>query len=190
MSIDVIGLERNGYSFTHGVCQTGLIDTVQKLGPIRVDQRSPDPVRDIRPQPISLAKTNTLSSRYGTEAFPFHTDTAHWDQPARFLALYCVNPGAGKRPTLLQDSYGWRFDEHAEDLACRALWKTGHVQPRLCTVAERSKRGRAIRAHALAIDLPPVANGHHQHRESIVLDGGDDADVADAITPQPFVVAG
>jgi L-asparagine oxygenase len=92
MSLDNGALERDGYSFEHGVCQADLMDTVQQLGGIRVDRRSPDPVRDIRTQPIHSAKENTLSSRYGTDAFPFHTDTAHWDQPARYLALYCVDP--------------------------------------------------------------------------------------------------
>jgi L-asparagine oxygenase len=122
-----------------------LIYIVQQLGPIRVDPRSPYPVRDIRPQPVQSAKINTLSSRYGTDAFPFHTDTAHWEQPARYLALYCVDPGEGKRPTLLQDSRAWEFDDLEEDLACGALWKTGHVRPRLCMIAERTEGCLAVR---------------------------------------------
>jgi L-asparagine oxygenase len=100
MSLDARVLKRDGYSFVRGVRETDAIHIVQQLGPLRVDPRSPEPVRDIRPQPVQLAKENTLSSRYGTEAFPFHTDTAHWDRPARYLALYCVDPGEGKRPTL------------------------------------------------------------------------------------------
>jgi L-asparagine oxygenase len=145
MSLDVSGLEREGYSFTRSVCQADLIDLVQKLGPIRMDRRSPDPIRDIRPQSIRSAKKNTLSSRYGTDAFPFHTDTAHWEEPAYYLALYCVDPGQGKRPTLLQDSRAWRLDDAEKDLACRALWKTGHVGPRLCMLAERKQGRLAIR---------------------------------------------
>jgi hypothetical protein len=34
-----------------------------------------------------------------------------------------------------------------------------------------------------------VSDGHHQHHEPIVLDGGDDAVIADAVAPQPFAVA-
>ncbi len=145
MCLDLMGLERDGFVFVGGVCETDLVNIVQQLGPIRVDPRSPDPVRDIRPQPIQSAKKNTLSSRYGTNAFPFHTDTAHWDQPARYLVLYCVEPGAGKRPTLVQDSRAWGLDETEEDLACRALWRTGHVRPRLCMLAESREHGLAIR---------------------------------------------
>jgi alpha-ketoglutarate-dependent taurine dioxygenase len=145
MFLDISELEREGFLFTHGICEIDLIDIAQQLGPIRVDPRSPDPVRDIRPQPVRSAKKNTLSSRYGTDAFPFHTDTAHWDQPARYLVLYCVHPGEGSRPTLLQDSRAWQLDDAQKDMACRALWKTGHVRPRLCVLAERTERGLSVR---------------------------------------------
>lgn len=145
MSLDARGLERVGYSFVRGVRDTDLIHAVQQLGTLRVDPRSPEPVREIRPQAVQFAKENTLSSRYGTDAFPFHTDTAHWDRPARYLALYCVDPGEGKRPTLIQDSRLWRLDEVERDLACRALWKTGHLRPRLCMLAECTEGELAIR---------------------------------------------
>jgi L-asparagine oxygenase len=145
MTLDVNELQRVGYSFTGGVCQTDLIEIVQHLGSIRVDRRSPEPVRDIRPQPVHSAKQNTLSSRYGTTAFPFHTDTAHWDQPARYLALYCFDPGEGRRPTLLQDSHAWQLDGAEKELACRALWRTGHVRARLCMLAQRTADCLAIR---------------------------------------------
>ena len=145
MSVDIEALERQGYSFTRGACETDLIDIVRPLGKVRVDPRSPEPVRDISPQPIGTAKENTLSSRYGTDAFPFHTDTAHWDCPARYLVLYCVNPGEGRRPTLLQDSRAWQLNNFGDDLACRALWKTGHLRPKLCTLAAREGNGLAVR---------------------------------------------
>jgi L-asparagine oxygenase len=145
MSIDVSQLKSNGFALARGVRQADLIEIVEHLGNVRVDPRSPIPVRDIRPQPPSLAKANTLSSRYGTDAFPFHTDTAHWDEPARYLALFCIDPGEGERATLLQDSREWQLQDDEIELACRALWKTGHVRPRLCMLAERSAHGIAVR---------------------------------------------
>jgi L-asparagine oxygenase len=48
---------------------------------------------------ISKSK-NTLTTRYGFGAFPFHTDTAYWEKPAKYIALYCKNEGDGNRPTL------------------------------------------------------------------------------------------
>jgi len=145
VSVNFDQLERAGYSFTEGVVAGDLINIAQLLGPIRVDRRSPEPVRDIRPQPAHSAKQNTLSSRYGIDAFPFHTDAAHWDQPARYLAMYCVDPGEGRRPTLLQDSRAWQLDDVEMELACRALWATGHVRPRICMLAERIADRLAIR---------------------------------------------
>lgn len=145
MLIDVSQLKSNGFAFERGVKESDLLEAVQPLGNIRVDPRSPVPVRDIRPQAPNSAKANTLSSRYGTDAFPFHTDTAHWDQPARYLVLFCVDPGEGKRDTLLQDSRAWQLEDDEIDLACRALWKTGHVRPRLCMLAQRTADGPAMR---------------------------------------------
>ena len=70
-----------------GVRETDLIEIVQHLGNVRVDPRSPIPVRYISPQHPRSAKVNTLSSRYGTDAFPFHTDTAHWDREHGFRMI-------------------------------------------------------------------------------------------------------
>ena len=50
--------------------------------------------------------SGTLSSMHGAEAFPFHTETAHWRDPVDWVILRCVNPGSGSRPTLLIDGWG------------------------------------------------------------------------------------
>jgi L-asparagine oxygenase len=138
-------LQRDGLSFTGGVSQLCLAALIEQLGPISVDPRNPEQVRDIRPQSIEDANKNTLSSRYGTDEFPFHTDCAHWHKPARYLVLYCVCPGSGNRPTLLKDSHAWELSDSEGDLACRALWRTGHVRPQICTVANRADGRLAVR---------------------------------------------
>jgi L-asparagine oxygenase len=138
-------LQGDGYSFTRKISQPRLAELIQHLGPIRVDPRNPDQIRDIRPQATEEANSNTLSSRYGTEEFPFHTDCAHWHKPARYLVLYCVCPGSGDRPTLLKDSHTWKLNDAEEDLTCRALWRTGHVRPQICTVANRTDGRLAVR---------------------------------------------
>lgn len=145
MNLDEIGLRRDGYFFGAGFSEEDLKAVISRLGHVRVDDRSPDPVREISPQSIDLAKTNTLSSRYGAGQFPFHTDAAHWEKPARYLVLYCVNPGGGARPTLLQDSNKWHFSDAEIDLACRAIWRTGHIRTRLCMFAEFRGGELAIR---------------------------------------------
>jgi L-asparagine oxygenase len=146
MTLDFGTLERDGFCVASGISGREVLDFVQHhLGPIRVDPRNPEPVRDIRPQTAHVAKSNTLSSRYGVGSFPFHTDTAHWEHPARYLVLFCVSPGEGGRPTLLQDSRSWRFDDAEEDLACQALWAIGHRRPRLSSIAVCSRGQLAIR---------------------------------------------
>ncbi|MBR0754955.1 TauD/TfdA family dioxygenase [Bradyrhizobium jicamae] len=145
MILDLSQLKREGYLLLSEVDEGDLAGTAQELGPLRVDPRSPEPIRDIRPQDLESAKQNTLSSRYGTGAFPFHTDAAHWDHPAQYLGLYCVDPGEGRRATMLIDSRVWALDDDEQDLACRALWATGHVRPRLCTFAKETGSGLEIR---------------------------------------------
>lgn len=57
-------------------------------------------VKTLRVSPSGEAKSNTLSERFGTGAFPFHTDTAFWPRPARLVLLRAVG-GDLRRPTML-----------------------------------------------------------------------------------------
>lgn len=143
MTLDFSALDRDGFCTALGVRDIDLLRLIEPLGRVRVDPRNPEPVRDIQPQQADAAKPNTLSSRYGTGGFPFHTDTAHWDRPARYLLLYCVSPGDGMRPTRLQDSRAWQLTDQEMDLACRALWAVGHRRVRLAHLAVRV-RGRLL----------------------------------------------
>jgi len=97
-------LQRNGFVVLHRFDAKELLNIASEFGQIDLDSRDQIPVKDIRPQPRTEARANTLSSRYGTESFPFHTETAYLPSPSRMLLLFCVDPGAGTRPTLLLDS--------------------------------------------------------------------------------------
>lgn len=145
MTLDLGALDSEGFCLARDVGETDLLRFVEPLGCIRVDPRSPEPVRDIQPQQAGAAKPNTLSSRYGAGGFPFHTDTAHWERPARYLLLYCVSPGEGMRPTRLQDSRAWKLTDEETGLACRALWAVGHRRARLAHLAVRSGDRLSIR---------------------------------------------
>lgn len=63
----------------------------------------------------------------------------------------------------------------------------GVGDPHRLMVREWFERMRACGPDARAlrspIHLPPVPHRHHQNHEPVVLDGGDDAVVADAIAP-------
>jgi hypothetical protein len=134
-----------GYFVAENVSHATLLEVSKLLGEIRTDARSPEPVRDIRPQTIDEAKENTLSSRYGIGSFPFHTDVAYWQRPARFVLLYCGNPGSGARPTYLQDAKSWKWTGDTEKAAIREVWKVGLARPYLCTMATRVAEDVAIR---------------------------------------------
>lgn len=57
----------------------------------------------LRPKTRETATPNSMSASYGLDALPFHTDTAHWASPARFVVLRArSNPGSV--PTRLLDS--------------------------------------------------------------------------------------
>lgn len=126
-------VESEGYALGQGVDWQRLPSFALSLGEIRTDPRSSEPIRDIRPQGRAEAKANTLSSRYGTDCFPFHTDVAHWSNPARWVILYCKHPGAGGRPTHLQDFRSWSFDSEARRAVLQEVWRIGLARPVLGT---------------------------------------------------------
>jgi len=78
-----------------------LLSLLAALGPVSTTKRNPEPIRRISPVSVQEAPPNTLSSRFGTSAFPFHTDGAHWCRPPTFLSLYCDSAGETQRPTYL-----------------------------------------------------------------------------------------
>lgn len=74
----------------------------RKLGNI-VPGRTRGLVEQVVPQTEDLAKVGSLSSVYGLNPLPLHTDTAHWPVPCRYLVIGCVEPGPAPAPTVLLD---------------------------------------------------------------------------------------
>ena len=73
------------------------------------------PMIDVLTPSVSAhARPGSLSSKYGTGGFPFHTETAHWRRPVDWVILRCVGPGAGDRVTELVD--GWGLDLRDREL--------------------------------------------------------------------------
>lgn len=128
-------LRDQGYVIVPDIALDDALKAAHNLGDVTVDKRNPYPVRRISPQSIPVAKENTLSSRYGSGRFPFHTDAAHWRHPPEFVCLYCEEPGSGSRPTELIDTSIWRIEHGLRVLLLSSIWKTGYVRPWLCTVA-------------------------------------------------------
>lgn len=58
-------------------------------------------IEALTPTLVDNARPASLSQIYGKGAFPWHTDTAHWSNPARYLILGCSDIGAANVPTLV-----------------------------------------------------------------------------------------
>ena len=101
------------------------------------ESRDPAIVRMLSPQVPSEALTNTLSSRYGMGPFPFHTESAYWRHPSRFVVLYCVHPGSGERPTLLKDSAEWDLSSRKLQILTHGAWKSGGSRRFVCAIGSR-----------------------------------------------------
>jgi len=140
-----------GYAILNAVEVESVLEIAQMLGRVTVDPRSPEPMRRISPQHLSIAEPNTLSSRYGDGPFPFHTDVAHWCEPAEYLILYCENPGSGDRPTYLIDSRDWPCPPTLRQAFTTEVWKAGLLYPRLCTLAVESEGRLRIRYDAACV---------------------------------------
>lgn len=138
-------LSIQGYAVFQDKSMPAVLEVATSLGVPQVERRDPRVYRVISPTPVASAKPNTLSSRYGTGPFPFHSDTAYWVRPARYLLLHCLSPGASRRPTLLLDSSEWRLSPSESQLLQRGLWIAGDKRPFLSTILQSTKRGLLLR---------------------------------------------
>jgi len=65
----------------------------------------------IQPRARADAHPRSLSSRYGLDALPFHTELSHRTKPCRYLLLACIDPGYPTAATLLLDWRSLRFSK-------------------------------------------------------------------------------
>lgn len=75
----------------------------------------------VTPTPTKDARPGTMSSTFGTGAFPLHTDTAHWSTPARYVILRSIGV-SHERPTLLARSELLWSTPKNKSLAQRSIW--------------------------------------------------------------------
>ncbi|MFN3191264.1 MAG: TauD/TfdA family dioxygenase [Aureliella sp.] len=90
------------------VSSENLLELAGRFGSVVPSRSNGEPVDELTIRNCDAGRESSLTASYGEGAFPFHTDTAYWTTPARFIALQCVVPG---RATLLFDSRTWALDE-------------------------------------------------------------------------------
>jgi alpha-ketoglutarate-dependent taurine dioxygenase len=122
-----------------------LLAIASQVGPVTSDPRQQDRIKALRPQSQFQAPTNSLSSRHGTGAFPFHTDCAHWRTPPEHVLLYCCAPGRGRRATLILETSALALTDAARRALRDGVWRTAHRRPFLTSILEGRVEGDAWR---------------------------------------------
>lgn len=79
----------------------------------------------IRPMTREEASPSSLSASFGLSDFPLHCDAAHWQIPARYLALKCLDPGREPTGTKLLDTHAMTLSAAARSLARSAVSSSG-----------------------------------------------------------------
>ncbi|WP_397458324.1 hypothetical protein AB3464_26550 [Pseudomonas asplenii] len=78
-------------------------------------------IQKITPRTKDKLQTNTYSGNFGLDAFPLHTDLAHWSTPPHYVILRCIQP-AEEVKTLLLDFKKILSPEDSSTLS-RALFR-------------------------------------------------------------------
>jgi Taurine catabolism dioxygenase TauD, TfdA family len=107
-------------------------------------------ISELRPTRSSSQQTETFSSVFGLGEFPFHTDTAHWPVPARFVILRDVGR-RHDRPTFVLPLRMFLTVCDTKDLVA-SVWKTtGPMGSFLCSIVNFSNENPAVRYDPLCM---------------------------------------
>lgn len=127
-------LARQGwYSFRDANLANDILLAASQLGE-PVCQAGVPIIGVLKPQEREAARPNSTSELHGLDAFPLHTDMAHWPLPPRYMMMRArvVVPGL---PTVLIDSHELKLDAISREHWHRATWKiSGFQKPYLCSM--------------------------------------------------------
>ena len=115
-------LQKQGWLLTQSANEQEMLKLAESLGVPKASRSGGSLIDELRPIPKDQAHPASLSARYGVEAFPLHTDTAHWRSPARYILLRAARISHYCRPTLLLDTYSLRLSALDRSLLKRAVF--------------------------------------------------------------------
>jgi hypothetical protein len=144
---DLHKLKRDGWILKNLPNQSveQLIYISQSLGNLEASRKNGNLIDELTPINNFEAYPKSLSARYGVQDFPFHTDTAYWKKPAKYIMLYAVEPGNGGRPSLLMDGYKLINTLLREDNIQNNLFKViNEKNSFLCNLLKKDENGRDI----------------------------------------------
>lgn len=130
-------LER-GWVFVRGGARN-LVDLGTSFGaPIRSRPSHRGVVDILQPATKNQARPSSLSSRFGLEQFPFHTDLAHFRQPARYILMAALKDSS--TATLLIDTKNWALSASERLRLMHEAWffAAGHERFLACILQEGS----------------------------------------------------
>ncbi|MBS0174765.1 MAG: TauD/TfdA family dioxygenase [Nitrospira sp.] len=119
-----VDINKQGWAVLQGITTTAEMQRfAESLGSV-LRAPSGEVVKVLKPRVAHESPRCSLSGRYGNDGFPFHTDTAFWALPCRFIVMRVV--GDTRRNTLLLDFDAlWAgFDSVARHDAVTSIWRT------------------------------------------------------------------
>jgi hypothetical protein len=115
-------LRRDGVAILSGTTLRDMLHIAESLGDV-IPSRRGGPTLDLLQLVDSRsARPSSLSARYGTGAFPFHTDCAYYTVPPRFVLLRMGEGCSTDRPTYLLDSQSLSLSPSQQEAARRVLF--------------------------------------------------------------------
>lgn len=100
-------------------------------------------IQTLKPRESNESSPHSYSAVYGLNAFPLHTDYAHWGTPPRFLMLRCRLGAPSVTTYLLPWSY---IDEQASHIINRAIVvpRRKHPAQAICPLAVRYRKAGQV----------------------------------------------
>jgi len=116
-------IEEKGYYITKVDSQKEFIKLCNSLGDFSENRLGDNKLKLLKPLDKSEANSKSLSSIYGLEAFPFHTDGAHKLVPPRYLAFRYIGNCESPEPTLLIDFKSIQLTSDEDYFVNNRIWK-------------------------------------------------------------------
>ena len=120
---DQESLDQRGW---HLLSVDGLVDLhdiAAALGPLRLTTPAREVVTTLRVTGQADSHTNSLSSRHGTGAFPYHTDGAFLRTPPRYGIMRLAPGSTSSRATHLLDFERIRLPAPLKEMCARSVWR-------------------------------------------------------------------
>ena len=116
-------IRANGYYITKVETQKEFIKLCNSLGDFTANRLGDNKLTILKPLDKNEANSKSLSSIYGLEAFPFHTDGAHKLVPPRYLAFRYIGNCESPEPTLLIDFKSIQLTSDEDYFVNNRIWK-------------------------------------------------------------------